>query len=244
MNQILKRVIEAGIIVVSLIPAFLVFRRINPEKVIKPDNNPVTAVQIAAAPQKSYTGKVAGEDIMRISNEMEYEEAVGTVYMTVEPQAVVSTGIYSLNPWVDPYKITKMRNSGGRMVSSGRKAPEVTDSSIQAMEYYQEYYLVELPDQTYVLAQFSSTYKEKIERGEAVTLPIGVKKANSSTARGYLKEICEKYGADSTFTLYMIDDKWQEEHEFTFFIIKFAVAAVVFLALAVTLLTIVEKKQR
>jgi len=170
MNPILKRVIEAGIVAISLIPAFLVFRRINPEKIIKPDNNPVTAVQIAAAPQKSYTGKVAGEDIMRISNEMEYEEAVGTVYMTVEPQAVVSTGIYSLNPWVDPYKITKMRNSRGRMVSSGRKAPEVTDSSIQAMEYYQEYYLIELPDQTYILAQFSSTYKKQIENGKAVTV--------------------------------------------------------------------------
>lgn len=129
------------------------------------------------------------------------------------------------------------------MVSTGRKAPEVTDSAIQAVEYYQEYYLICLEDGTYIPAQLDDSYREKIESGKAALLPLGIKKTNTNEARQYLKEICEEYGADDTCTLYMIDDNWQEEHEFTFFLIKFTVAAVVFFVLAVGLLMLAEKLQ-
>lgn len=235
---------ETAIIIMSLMIAFLVYSGIDPEKFIKPDGEPVTLAQIAADRQKSYAGKTAGTDIPRLAGSSDFAEMTQSTYVTAEPQEIVSTGIYSLNPWVDPYEITKMRNSSGRMVRTGRKAPEVTDNAIEAAEYYQEYHLIQLSDGTYILAQFSGAYQEKLKQGENVMLPIGVKKANSTAAREYLEEICQQYGADSSFTLYMIDDEWQEEHEFIFFIMKFGIAAVVFLVLAVGLLIIAEKFQK
>lgn len=240
----IKKGIETAVIMLSLIVAFLVYRSIDPGKIIKPDSEPVTCAQIAAEPQKSYTGKTAGGDIPRLAGSSDFADIVGNTCVTAETQEIVATGIYSLNPWVDPYEITKMRNSRGRMVSTGRKAPEVTDSALQAVEYYQEYYLIRLEDGTYILAQFADSYRQKLEGKEAVTLPVGVKKTNTNAARQYLKEICEEYGADDTYTLYMIDDTWQEEHEFTFFLIKFGIAAVVFLILAVGLLIIIEKFEK
>ena len=236
-----KKVIETAVVLFSLVAAVFVYQWVDPERFIKPDQTPVTAAETAAAPQESYTGRVAGEDIARVSGKEDIEKLTGNTYVTAEPVSVIETGIYSLNPWVDPYEITKMRNSSGRMVSSGRRAPEVTDSALEALEYYQEYYLIELPDGSMVPAQFPASYKDAIEKKEAVTLPIGVRKTNSSEAKRYLAEICETYGADNTYTLYMIDDQWQQEHDFTFFIIRFGIAAAVFLVLAVGLLTVYYK---
>ncbi len=132
-----------------------------------------------------------------------------------------------------------MRNSRG--VSTGRKAPEATDNPVQALQHYQEYYLIRLADGTYILAQFGGDYKDKIENGETATLPIGTRKTNTSAAKQYLKDICGVYGADHTYTLYMIDDEWQQEHEFTFFMIKYGAAAAVFVAVAFGLMTVFYK---
>lgn len=241
-NQgIVKKVIETAIVMCSLLIAFFVFKNLKPEKFIKPDTDPVTTAQIAASPQTSYAGSAAGQDIPRLFSIGDFERMTGMDYATTEPLEVAATGIYSLKPWVDPYEITKVRNSGGRLVSTGRKAPEVTDSAVTAMEYYQEYYLIRLPDETYILAQFNDAYKDRIEEGEKVTLPLGVKKVNSSAARQYLQDICERYEADDTFTLYMIDDEWEESHDTTFFMIKLCIAAAVFLVLAICLLLIFYK---
>lgn len=238
---IVKKGMEAAIVIAAFIAAILVYKVINPEWLIKPDSTPVTAAEIASAAQKHYTGRVAGDGIERILGKEAFEDIAGNTYVTAEPIDLVATGVYGLNPWVDPYKITKIKNPSGRMVNSGRKAPEVTDNSLEAMEYYQEYYLLQLADESYIVAQFSKTYKEEIEQGKIVTLPIGIKKTNSNEVKQHLSDICETYGADSTYTLYMIDDEWQQEQEFTFFIIKFGAAAVIFLIVAVGLLVILYK---
>ncbi|MBQ6687859.1 MAG: hypothetical protein IJN02_01340 [Bacteroidales bacterium] len=236
-----KKIVEGFIVIVSLIVAFFVYKGINPEQFIKPDDTPVMLGEIDITSQTCYTGKAAGSDIPRLTSSEELEELVGTSYVTAQTSEVISTGVYGIKPWVDPYEITKVRNAKGRMVSSGRRAPDATDNAVQAVEYYQEYYLIKLPDESYILAQFGDTYREKIENGENITLPIGLRKANTDTARKYLKGICDSYQADNTYTLYMIDDEWQEEHEFTFMLMKFGIAAVVFIVLAVGALTIFYK---
>ena len=69
-----------------------------------------------------------------------------------------------------------------------------------------------------------------------MTLPIAdKKKVNSQEARTYLRGVCDKYGADVTYTLYMVDNEWGQENHFTLFIIRFGAAAVLFFALAVAL---------
>ena len=241
MPTIVKKGIEVAIVVFSLIISFLFYKNLELEKYIKQADTPVTAAQIGSVPQESYTGRVAGEDITRISDSKDFAEMIGKDYATAEPVEVIVTGVYGLKPWVDPYAITKIRNSRGRLVSTGRKAPEVVDNGVSAVEYYQEYYLIRLEDGSCILAQFSDPYREKIEKGERVVLPIGIKKTNSNDVRKALEEICEEYGADNTFTLYMINDEWQKEHENIFFIIKLAIAAVVFFILAISLLVILYK---
>lgn len=241
MPVLIKKALEVVLVAVSFAAAFLVFKNLKPEKIIKPDAAPVTAAQIASAPGVTYTGKTAGEDILKLSGKEDFEGLIGRDYATAEPIEVIATGIYGLNPWVDPYSITKIRNSSGRLISTGRKAPEVVDDAISALEYYQEYYLIRMPDDTYILAQFSDVYREKIEKGEKVVLPIGMKKTNSNDARQALSEICNEYGADNIFTLYMIDDEWQKDHENIFFIIKLGIAVVVFFILAVSLLVVFYK---
>lgn len=241
MGRIVKKGIEVAIVVASFIIAFLIYKNLELEKFIKQDDTPVTVAQIGFAPQESYTGRVAGEDITRISDSKDFEEMIGKDYATAEPVEVIATGVYGLNPWVDPSAITKIGNSRGRLVSMGRTAPEVVDNGVSAVEYYQEFYLIRLEDGSCILAQFSDTYREKIEKSEKVVLPIGIKKTNSNDARKALKEICEEYGADNTFTLYMINDEWHQEHENIFFIIKMVISAVVFFILAISLLVILYK---
>lgn len=118
---------------------------------------------------------------------------------------------------MNPYEITRRRNSRGRLVNTGQRAPDATDSIVISVEYYQEYYLVKLPDRTYILAQFSDVYRDRLTADGSVTLPIGAKKTTSSAAREYLASICEEYDAGKIFSLYMIDDTWQKSHENTFF---------------------------
>ena len=209
----IKSMAQTVAVVIGLILAFLVFRGINPEKFIKPDT------------------QIAGEDIPRLSGKEEFVGLVGTKTVTAEPDEVIATGIYSLNPWVNPYQ-------SGR---GGRRKPYATDSAITAAYDYQEFYLIRLPDQTYILAQFSSIYKEEIEKGGTVTLPAGVKKSVNSDANKYLKKICEAYGADSTCVLYMIDDEWQQAHDPMFFWIKLGAAVLVFFVIGVPLFAFADK---
>lgn len=70
---------------------------------------------------------------------------------------------------------------------------------------------------------------------------MGEKKPVSGEAQKYLKEICEAYGADSTSVLYMIDDEWQQRHDFQFFMIKLGIAAAVFFAVGVPLFVFYSK---
>lgn len=217
-QSMVKTVAEVAIVAISFVLAFFTYQKIDPEKFIKPDST-----------------HLAGEDTPRLSGREEFEALVGTEPVTAEPEEVVATGVYGLKPWVDPYKITRATMPNGRSVSTGRRAPDATDNAITAVEHYQEFYLIRLPDQTYILAQFDRIYREEIEKGGTVTLPAGVKKPVSAEAQKYLREICEAYGADSSCVLYMIDDEWQQAHDAQFFMIKLGFAAVVFFVVGVSL---------
>lgn len=84
-------------------------------------------------------------------------------------------------------------------------------------EAYQEYYLVKLPDSTYVLAQFGGVFAGKIKKEEKITLPIGQRRTVPDKARQYLTDICREYGADTTYMLYMVDDAWGRKRTLLFF---------------------------
>lgn len=230
---------EKAILVIAVVLAFIVafafYQKFEPEAFMKKAGDPVGMSEVNQNLTKSYTGKTAGDDIPRIASASELEQLTENEYVTVSPENVIETGVYSLKPWIDPYKITRGRTSSGRTYSTGRKAPEVRDFVSIWAPYYREYYLIELEDSTYIVAQFDESYKKAFEKGDAVTLPIGQKKVNSQEARTYLREVCGEYGADVTYTLYMVDNEWGQENHFTLFILRFGAAVVLFFALAVAL---------
>lgn len=239
--KLIAKYIPYAAVIISLFAGYLTFQRVNPDAFLKKEGPPVTMDQISENAAKSYAGKTAGPDIPRLVRIGDFDAMAGAQYATAEPSKVIATGIYSLKPWVDPYEVTKGKTSGGRLYSTGRRAPDATDNPLTAPDAYQEYYLIQLPDDTYILAQFSDSYRRAIERGEKVILPIGEKKANSSRAVSYLKKACEPYGASPDSSLYMIDDTWYQDHDFSMFMIKFAAAAVVFFVLAVGLMVVAKK---
>lgn len=234
MNPDLKvKIIQFVIVIINLVIGIWLFQRINPDAFFNAEGAPVSLTDIAGSPGEVFAGRSAGEDISRLSGSSDYQENKNK-YMTAEPLSIIPTGIYAIKPWVNPYEITKGQTTNGRLYRTGRKAPEVTDSQALALEYYQEYYLIELPDHSFVLAQFSDRYYQVAKKGGVVTLPIGIKKGNSSTAKQYLKEICSRYEVSNIETLYMINDQWYQDHDFMLFIIKFAIAASVFMILSVS----------
>lgn len=237
----MKKIIDMLIVAGCLVIAFLVYKNVNPENFVKADTSPVSAKEIDSSTRDTYIGRVAGDDVPRLTEYDQLEGIIGVGCMTVETTNIIKTGIYGLKPWVDPYEVNKTRTSTGRMVRSGIRAPEVTDNIVQAATDYQEYYLVELPDQSMVLAQFSPTCIKDFHKGKAITLPIGYRKTNSNEAKNYLASICDEYGADNTYTLYMVNDEWQKNNDFKFFIIRFAIAAVVFFVLGTVLICISNK---
>lgn len=234
-------ILEVVIVIIGLILAFLVFANLNPEGWIKEEGEPVLSADIPAGDSGSYTGKTAGEDVKKLTGSKELEEITGTQYISTVPKGVIKTGVYGLKPWLDPYKITSARNGRGRMYRTGRKAAEATNNSLLAVSSYIEYYLIKLPDDTYILAQFSDTCRKAIEKGETITLPLGIRKTTGKEARTYLKDICSRYGANPDYVLYAIDDEWNEEHEFTLFMIRFGISAAVFLILSVAMLMGADK---
>ena len=88
------------------------------------------------------------------------------------------------------------------------KRQEVVRSPLGAREGYNQYYLLEMPDGTYILAQISQSTAAAIEKGEHVTLPVGRKVGMTNTARSYLSGICKEYGASMDGVLYTFDDGW------------------------------------
>lgn len=232
------------IVIISIIAAFFVFCAVKPDKLIKPDETPVSASRLEDLNKYLHTGKTAGADIKRLSGIEDFKELHIYDCVTAEPKNVVATGVYSRNPWVLATEQRTIRRKGRAMGTRTVRNPEATDSFFVAVTNYQEYYLIQLPDNSYILAQFSETYKERIEKGERVTLPIGSLKTTSGSAREYLKEICAKYNVDNTYTLYMIDDEWYEAHDTLFFFIKFGVAVVVFFVLGVILIIGADKLQK
>lgn len=240
-KSLLMKAAEAVLVILGLLAGIWVFQKTDPEVFLKKPQTVVSLKETEENPRGAYTGKAAGEDIPKLSGSDEFEETVVEPYITAEPKSVTATGIYGRKPWMNPYGMTGGRTSGGRMLQTGRKAPEITDSAFMALDGYQEYYLIELQDGSYILAQFSEAYRKAVDKGEKIELLVGQRKTNSDSARRYLKEICEKYGASTTYTLYMADDAWEQEQRFALFIIRAGIAATAFFVLSVVMLMAVHK---
>lgn len=234
-----ERIIVFSSVIFSLAVAALCFFYVDVESFLRDEAAPVTLEELTQNRGVSYTGSAAGADIPRLSGRAEFAAMNYCFgYVTAEPLAVIKTDVYRLKPWVEPF-ITKRVN--GRATGPKKRKKEVIQSAWFLWEDYQPYYLLELPDHSYLLAQIPQVQAAAIKRGEAVTLPLGEKDNVPSAAQQYLTEICQTYGVATDAVFYTWDDAWYEKHNFILFAIRFVFAAVICLALAVGLMTVGNK---
>ena len=227
-----KTIIPAASVLLSLVCASLLFLNWNPEALFRQEETPVTRNDIEQGGAEDFTGSAAGEDIPRLTGAADFSEILYDLdYVTAEPVGIVPTGVYSLKPWVSHYNT---RTYKGR-TSTGSRRAEVSTSGLDIWGSYNPYYLLELPDHTYILAQIPQTEADAIARGESVTLPIGQKTGMTNAAWSRFAAVCGEYGADMDGVFYAFDNEWQEEHHTTLLLLRFGAAALLWFVLAVGL---------
>ncbi len=235
MDDFKKKTVLMCAVIAAFIVAFLFYVRFQPEAFLNAETEPVGMDEIEADSTKSYAGRTAGEDIPLIASAAAFEELREGDYVTVSPKSVVRTGVYGRKPWVDA------RNySGGRSTSNPEVIDDMSSLLTKGAENYREYCLIELEDSSYILAQLTVPHQKAIAKGDTAVMPVG-EKVTSGRASDALEEICGEYHAESTCSLYMVDDEWDYSHNFVLLIVRYAAAAVVFFIVAIPLFMTASK---
>lgn len=216
-------------VLIALVCATLFFFNWNPEVLFKLNEPMVSMSDIEQNITTDFIGSPAGSDIPRLNGAEDFSEIIYLAdYVTAEPVGIVQTGISSLSPWEDHYYTQRVK---GRTTGRQIRLPEITSSGWDLPGSYLPYYLLELPDYTYIVAQIPQETAKAIEKGKSVTLPIGQKVSMTSAAQNELSAICEEYGADMDSMFYAFNDKWQEEHQFILLLLRFGAAALLWFVL-------------
>ena len=226
------KIITTVSVLIALVCAALIFQSWNPEAFFRQKERPVTMSDIEQNITTDFTGSPAGADVPRLTSAADFTETNFEVeYMTVEPVGIIETDVSGLKPWVSHYNTRTYR---GR-TTTGSRRDQVSTSRFDLMGNYLPYYLLELPDHTYILAQIPQEAAKAIEKGESVTLPVAQKVGMTNTARNYLSAICAEYGVDMDGVFYAFNNEWQGKHHSTLLLIRFGAAALLWFVLAVGL---------
>ena len=235
MKKKLVKALEFLAVVVALIIGVLVGKNISLESMLKKNEQPVTLSMTEGGIPEDCIGKPAAEDIPRIEDLGTWEETWTTSYITVEPKSIVPTGIGVRYPWIPAYSNSSRR--GGP-----RKKADIINTKFDIFNEYGEYYLLQLPDDSYILGEIPMDDARKLKAGKSVTLPVGRKMNSDSRVIPNIQELCEKYDvADTDKVFYCIDEQWNQKNNFKVLIIRFAIGAVVVLVLGTILITLVDK---
>ena len=234
MKKKLVKVLEFAAVIAALALAVFIATRLNIESMLRKNEEPVTSSMLAGGLPEDYIGKPAGADIPRITNAEDWKNAWATSYVTIEPIGIIPTGIGSRHPWVDAYTTRTRRRAS-------RKRPDVSSMSFDIFDEYGEYHILQLPDQSYILAQMSKDDARRLEAGKKITLPVGRKWGVHAQALPQISKLCEKYNVDTEGVFYCINDSWNEGHQLIVLIIRLAVGFVVTIVFGAILITIIDK---
>lgn len=223
-------------VIIGLVAAFVVFQHFYPENFMKKDTTEISMDDIQSNKDTSYIGHPAGKDIPRISGKEDFEDLINLDKVTVEPENIIATGVSNLKAWEDPY----VKRAGTRGSGAGSRRRQII-KGLDLLDRYNEYYLLECPDGTYILAQMPEKIVKEIQKGKKVTLPVSSKVSITQEAQGYLTKICEKYDATMKGVLYAFDDEWYQEHSTVIFLIRIGVSFVVLVAIAAVIMTLLQK---
>ena len=234
-------IIATGSVLISLAFAILFFVNWNAEIFFNFPKIPITLREIQQNPGTSFIGFSAGEDIPRLVGAEDFIEINFEIeYVTAEPVNIIATGVSSLKPWVSHYSTNTYK---GRSTTK-RPLKEIRTSGLDLLGNYLPYYLLELPNRTYILAQFPEKFVKEIKKGEHITLPIGQKVGMTDMTRKYLSNICREYEVDMSGVFYAFDNQWQGEHHTTLLLLRLGVASILWFVLAVSLIFVGEKVKK
>lgn len=224
---------------ILILPAFLIalvpYFQLQPELWMRASEPTISLSQLSSIKDGPYTGKNAGADVPRLENVEQFESLRSCA--TAEPTGIIKTGVYVLKNWEES---DLSRRTSNRRKFNGEK-PEATKSTIRAFDSYHEYYLIKLPDGSYIPALFDRSYADKLERGESVTLPIGERLTTVPQAVSLLKDTCARYHVSPKYTLYMFDDVWYQQYGFYAWLIRLALAVFVFFLISIPSVLLAEK---
>lgn len=225
---------EFIVVILSLAVGIYVGKNIGVESMLRKNLEPVTLAKTEEGLPEECIGRPAADDIPRVEDFAAWDEYWDYDYITIEPKNIVGTGIGVRYPWVSIY--TRSRRGG-----QTRKA-DVINTKFDFFNEYGEYYLVQLPDDTYVMAEISLEDARKIKAGKSVALPVGRKQNADHRVVPNIQSLCEQYDvADMEKVFYCIDEQWNQNNNFKVLLMRFAIGAVVVLALGTILIMIVDK---
>lgn len=235
MKAFIVKILEFVAVIIGIIVGGFLSKNLGLESILRGKEQAVTLAMAEETFTDNIIGMPAGRDIPRIESAQIWSDTWWDVScITVEPTKIISTGIAVRHPWVSPYY--RSRRTGTR------KRADVTYSILDVFDEYAEYYLLQLPDKSYILAQMPVDYVWKIKLGQKVTLPIGKKHAVHNQAIARIRDLCEEYQVDiEEGVFYCISDEWNEEHHTLLSIIRLVIAFGTMLILGAILITIVHK---
>lgn len=141
---------------------------------------------------EDFTGAASGKATSQLTSTADFSEMIsGLDYAAAERVWIGPTGVYSLKPWVVHYNTHTYK--GG--TTTGSRRAEISTSDLDIWGSYNPYYLLELPDYTYILVQIPQTEAEASARNDSVTFPIGQKAGIIAAAWSRFAAVCGEYGA-------------------------------------------------
>ena len=233
MKKKVVKFLEFLAVIIALVIAVFVAKNIRIESILRGKEEPVTLEMTEGGLPEDYIGMPAADDIPRIEDIQTWEDTWQTSYVTIEPIGIVSTGIGKRHAWVEAY--TKRRRG------APRKRAEVTNMAFDILGEYGEYYLLQLPDESYILAQMPVDYARKIKAGKKVVLPIGRKEAASKKVLAQISDVCQEYDVYTEGIFYCINDKWNESHKLMLQLIRIGIVFLITIALGTILIIIIGK---
>lgn len=234
MKEKFVKFLEFAAVIAAIIVGILVEENLSIESMLRRNEGPVTLSMTENGLPDEYVGRPAADDIPRIKDGETWEDTWQTSYITVEPISIVSTGLGVRHPWVSAY------TSSGRRGGPRRRA-DVASTSFDIFGEYGEYYLIQLPDESYILAQMSNDDARKLKAGKEITLPIGKKGPVNSQILPKIKDICQEYDVNTEGVFYCINDDWNEGHSTMMSFIRLGIIAAFTLVLGVILIMIIDK---
>lgn len=234
MKKLVVKALEGAAVIIALIVGFLLMNTISVESMLRGKEEPVTLAMTEDGLQEDFIGLPAGDDIPRITSLQEWEDTWATSCITIEPLSVIPTGIGARYSWVGAYS-----NVGRR--GGARKKADVTRTAFDIMGEYGEYFILQLPDQSYILAQISKDDARKLKAGKEITLPVGKKDGVHRQVLANIQDLCDEYNVNTDGVFYCINDQWNQSHSMMVQLIRIGIALGTTLVLGTILIMIVDK---